>query len=144
MRVKDIITAKKKYQERTAVAVDDYKQGVQSVSNFEELAASESAESSYAQGVQQAVGRRARAAGIMARRGKWQKNAVEKGVNRYPEGTRVGASEYEARFRPFIDALRSVELPPRGPRRSPANLERVAKVREIMIATADQQKGIAG
>lgn len=144
MRVKDILTAKKKYQERTAVAVDDYKEGIQRVSNFEELAASENAESTYAQGVQQAVGRKARAAGIMARRGKWQQNAIQKGVNRYPEGTRIGASEYETRFRPFIEALKTVELPPRGPRRSPANLERVAKIREVMIQVADQQKGIAG
>jgi hypothetical protein len=143
MRTKDIATAVKKYKERTAVAVDDYKEGVQSVSNFEEIAASEVAETNYVQGVQDAIGKKKRAAGIKASAGKWQKMATEKGTTRYPEGTRIGASEYQKKFSPFIEALKATELPPRGPRRSPANLERVARIREVMIKVADQQKGVA-
>lgn len=59
---------------------------------------------------------------------KWQKNAVEKGPARFQQGVAIAQPDYEAGFAPYREAIQAAALPPRGPRRSPQNLQRVAAI----------------
>jgi len=106
----------------------DYKAGVTDPSVAWAAAAAASAET-YAAGVNEAIGRGAFAKGI-AKAGddKWRRKTGEVGTQRWAQGIRAGAADFESGFAPFKEALERVELPPRAPRGDPRNLERVAAV----------------
>jgi len=55
----------------------------------------------------------------------WQKRALELGVSRYPDGVSKSVDVYESEWKPYYDALSKIELPARGARGDPKNLERV-------------------
>jgi len=86
-------------------------------------------EAAYKEGVTAAAnagrfGKGVRAAGDS----KWQKGALEKGVQRWPAGVQLGQDAYQAGFAPYASAIGSVTLSPRYKRRDPRNLQRVADV----------------
>jgi len=56
---------------------------------------------------------------------KWQDRSIKLGTARYGPGVQAAQSDYEMGFAPFREAIAGVVLPPRGPRRSPQNLQRV-------------------
>ncbi len=87
------------------------------------------AEGNYAAGVQAAVGKKSFSSGVRrAGTSKWQNNAQSKGPARYSQGVQVAQGDYAAGFTPYREAIQSAQLPPRGPRRSPQNLQRVAAI----------------
>ncbi len=59
---------------------------------------------------------------------KWQDRAAKLGTQRYGPGVQVAEPDYTAGFAPYREAIAGAALPPRGPRRSPQNLQRVAAV----------------
>jgi len=59
---------------------------------------------------------------------KWQRNAASKGPARFAQGVQLAEGDYQAGFQPYREAIAAVVLPPRGPRRSPQNLQRVAAI----------------
>jgi len=59
---------------------------------------------------------------------KWQRNAVAKGPARFSQGVAIAQPDYEAGFTPYREAIQAAQLPPRGPRRSPQNLQRVQAI----------------
>lgn len=72
---------------------------------------------------------------------KWRRGAIEKGVARFGPGVAAAAEDFSRGFQPFRQAIESLSLPPRRPRRDPGNLERVRAVVNAMIATARTQEG---
>ncbi|MGH8754553.1 MAG: hypothetical protein ACREU0_01715 [Burkholderiales bacterium] len=56
---------------------------------------------------------------------KWQERAVKLGPSRYGPGVQAAVADYESGFAPYREAIAGAALPPRGPRRSPQNLQRV-------------------
>lgn len=106
----------------------DYKAGVADPS-VAWAAAAAASEETYAAGVNDAIGRKAFGKGV-AKAGddKWRRKTTEVGTQRWANGIRAGASDFESGFAPFKEALERVELPPRAPRGDPRNLERVAAV----------------
>lgn len=62
----------------------------------------------------------------------WQKGAIEKGVIRWPEGIRLSTDNYARGFAPFRDVIQQLQLPPRGPKGAPGNIQRVAKLAEAL------------
>jgi hypothetical protein len=62
----------------------------------------------------------------------WQKNAIDKGVGRWPEGIRLSTDNYARGFAPFRDVIQNLLLPPRGPKGAPGNIARVAKIAEAL------------
>jgi len=104
----------------------DYKAGVASPKAdwAQETAA---AETRYDEGVTAAIGRKAFSKGVRdAGSAKWQRGALEKGVNRWGPGVRAAQPDFEKGFQPYRDVIEGTSLPPRRRTGDPANIERVA------------------
>ncbi len=114
-----------KWVQRATGAARDYATGVQQprVSWSQATAASESA---YEAGVQDAIGRKAFSKGVTkAGDSTWLQGITTKGVQRYAPGVQAAQAKYEANFAPYRQVIEATNLPPRGRRGDPANLERV-------------------
>lgn len=114
-----------KWVQRTQAAARDYATGVQSprVSWSQATAAAESA---YESGVQEAIGRKAFASGVTkAGDQTWLSGVQTKGVQRFAPGVQAAQQKYDANFAPYRQVIESTNLPARGRRGDPANLQRV-------------------
>ena len=105
-----------KWARRAGAAGSDYQAGVASPRTSQSGAAIASKEL-YAQGVNAAIAQGSYEKGL-AKSGdaKWQKGVREKGVSRYSQGVTGAQDEYGAGFRPFVSALESLDLGPKGPK----------------------------
>ncbi len=65
---------------------------------------------------------------------KWQDKALSKGPGRFSEGVYQSGDDYEKGFKPYHDAIKSVDLGPRFPRGDPRNIDRVKRVTEALVA----------
>lgn len=86
----------------------------------------------WEQGVTEAAARGLFASGIEANRTKWKRKAIALGPARYGTGVRAAQQDMAAGFAPYRDVISAIELPPRGPRGSPGNYERVRVVGEAL------------
>ena len=134
LRVTDPGKAAEKWVRRAGVAGPDYEAGVRGAGGAWEAGA-KAANDAYKQGVTAAIGRDAYSKGISnAGAGKYERGAIEKGARRYPEGVAVGAGEYTSKVAPYLQALSSITLPPRGPSGDPRNLQRVSMIATTLAA----------
>jgi hypothetical protein len=124
---KDTASMAKKFVRNAGAAVGDYKDGVAQAGGEWETRTKES-ESAYEQGVQEAIGAKRFGKGVSGAGGRYQGNAVLLGSQRYPQGIQNAEGAWQTGVAPSIDALKSLNLPPRGPRRSPANMQRAEAV----------------
>ena len=129
-----------KWERRASGAAPDYQAGLASPRQPWSQAAI-AAKSAWQQGVTEAAGRDAFAKGV-AKAGdtKWFNKASTLGVRRYPEGVGVAKDDYKGGFAPYYDALTKIDLPARGARGDPKNLERVRAImqtlRKIKVETS--------
>ena len=63
---------------------------------------------------------------------KWKEKALMKGPGRFAEGVFQGQQDYEKGIAPYLETIKSTELPPRFPRRDPRNIDRVKKIAEAL------------
>jgi len=92
-----------------------YRDGVQSA-DWQTNAASQQAETNYAEGVQRAVAAGTRRAGILAvSNEQWRQAAIEKGVPIIGQRVQAGIAKYTQNFGPILQAMNSAadNLPPR-------------------------------
>jgi hypothetical protein len=128
MRIRDTASIAKKFVARAAAAAGDYKTGVEGAGQ-EWQANTERSGDNYAAGVQQAIGDKRFEKGVQqAGAAKFVARASTLGAQRFPSG--VGASEpdFAKGVAPYLDALKSMELPPRRPKGDPANQARAQAV----------------
>lgn len=123
-----------KWERVTPGRVRDYEEGVRRPRRDWADATAASAEA-WAQGVQSAIvdGRfagRVRAVGTE----KWQRKTLEKGPTRWAHGVSISGSDFAAGFDPYRDEIARIDLPPRGPKGDPRNLERVRIIAEALHA----------
>ena len=117
-----------KYKTRAGQAQGDYQVGVQNAGADWEAGA-RAGEGNYEAGVQEAIARKRYGRGISAAgAGKYVKNATELGVQRYPQGVNQGTDAWARNFAPVAEKIKSLNLPPKGPKRSPQNQQRAAMV----------------
>jgi hypothetical protein len=124
IRIKDTASISKKFVQRASVAGGDYAEGVKAAGGDWE-ANTKASESNYAAGVQQAVadgrfGKGVSAAGAS----KYVRKAGELGAQRYPTGVAAAEADYARGVQPHLDAMKSLDLPPRRPKGDPANMQR--------------------
>ena len=131
IKVKSVEQAAQKFIDRAAVAGKDYEQGIKNTTNWAEKAIE--AKDSYAAGITDAITRGAREAGIqkVGNQG-WQSKAVTLGTKRFPEGVRAAKEIYSKNVAPYLQTISSIDLPPRGPKGSPENYERVRAIGEVL------------
>jgi len=126
--VRDPRSSAEKWARVTQGRTQDYQTGIQNP-RAPWAASAAAAEDRYKAGVTEAAaqgrfGKGVKAAGDAA----WQAGALNKGPARFAEGVAIGQPAYEQGFAPFADVIRSVNLPPRGPKGDPRNLARVAAI----------------
>ena len=141
IQIKDVGTLSTKYVNRATNAVADYKAGVMAPK------ASQSASAIAAAPLwQQAVS----SAGALARfqsslrtvgdQG-WQTGASTKGASHYPDGVRGAQQKWATNVGPYLAALASLSLPPKGIRGSDSNIQRVTAVDQALHALKLQRAG---
>ncbi|HKC69975.1 MAG TPA: hypothetical protein VKB60_00065, partial [Terriglobales bacterium] len=85
----------------------------------------------YAQAVQEAVTRGAYQAGVAkAGNTKWQTQSAGIGAQRYPQGISNAGPNWQKGVTPFLSALSSLDLPPRGVKGT--NIGRVSAVNDLL------------
>lgn len=126
----------KKWATVTPGRSEDYREGIENPRRDWE-AATAGAEDSYQAGVNAAIaekrfGKGVRAAGT----DKWQRNALEKGSQRWGPGVAMAEAEYIKGYGPIRDAIERTTLPPRYARRDPRNLNRVKAIVDAVVAAS--------
>lgn len=132
--IRDASSIAKKWAEVTPQRAAQYEQGVTNpVRDY--AANAQAANDAWKAGVQGAVQRDSFKRGV-AKVGtaKWQERARKLGAQRYGPGVQAAQPDYEAGFAPYREAIASAALPPRGPRRSPQNLQRVNAIVQAIVA----------
>lgn len=132
LSVKTVESAREKWSRRVAASASDYKQGVENPRrDWAENAAA--ANETYVQGVTAAANAGRFAAGVRkAGTTKWKRGATTKGVNRWAPGVAAATQDYAAGVQPYLERLRSLDLPARGPAGSEQNKQRVIAVIDAM------------
>jgi hypothetical protein len=128
LRVRDAGASAKKFADRAAAATPDYKAGIAGAGNAWQANTTASTDN-YNAGVQGAISRNAFAKGVTkAGGGYWESRASTLGANRFADGVRAGQSNYSDGVAPYLDTLSKLNLPARGPKGDPRNLQRAADV----------------
>jgi hypothetical protein len=84
------------------------------------------AATNQAKGVQQAITEKRFEKGVAkAGDARWAQKALSKGVARFGPGVAEAQGDYETGFAPYAQVIQSTQLPPRGPKGDPSNIERV-------------------
>ncbi len=132
--IKSISAIAKKWSDVTPGRAQHYAEGVANPRTPWEAATVAAEEAQHA-GVTAAIAERRFVAGVTrAGNTKWSRGCLTKGVIRWGPGVRLARSDYEEGFKPYRDEIASIELPPRGPRGDPANIERVRIIAERLHA----------
>jgi len=131
---KDINTIASKWSSRAQAAGPDYTAGVKTTQkDWAGLTAA--ASDSWGAGVQEAIGNGRFAKGVAAAgTAKWQAAASTKGAQRYPQGVSVAQPAFVNGFAPYLAVIQNVTLPPRSPRGSPNNIQRVGVITAALHA----------
>lgn len=91
------------------------------------------AESNYEMGVQAAISRKAFGKGVKkAGDTKWSTNTLAKGPARWAQGINLAQDAYKEGFAPFRAVIVALNLPPRGPKGDPKNINRVAALAKAL------------
>jgi len=133
-KVKPIGTIGEKWSRVTPARAGEYRSGVEHpVRDWAEEAVA--AEDRYVRGVTEAAnagrfGKGVSEAGTV----KWQHGAIKKGPSRFAEGVAIARPDYEKGFSPFRDEIERTDLPPKGPKGDPGNIQRVAVIAAALHA----------
>jgi hypothetical protein len=128
IHIKDTATLATKYVTRAGQAVNDYKVGVEGAGGDWETGA-KAGEPNYVTAVQDAASKGKYGKGIAhAGAAKYVRNASMLGSVRYGPGVANAKDAWASGVQPALDKLKSLVLPPKGPRRSPQNQARANMV----------------
>jgi len=126
--------AAERWARRAAQATPDYVAGVQSPRQSWAQATT-AAEASWQAGVQQAISDKRWTRGVQqAGDQRWQAKTVAKGQSRFAEGVSQAQPDYQQGVAPYLQVIESIQLPPRGPKGDPRNIERVRVLTQALRA----------
>jgi hypothetical protein len=126
--VKDAGRVSAKWARVTPERARDYSEGIQQP-RAPWAASATAAQPRYVSAVQEAAARGAYAKGITkAGDQRWQQKSLSKGPSRFAAGVAESGPDYQAAMAPVLAAIGAVQLPPRAPTGSPANIQRVAVI----------------
>jgi len=128
IQIKSADLIAKKYTTRAGAAGADYQAGVQNP-RTDWAQATEQSSNAWAAGVQQAASNGSFSKGVTkAGTPKWQRKAAGVGASRYPAGVQAATTDYQNGIAPYLQVLSGLQLPPRGPKGDPGNINRVSAV----------------
>lgn len=130
MKVKDIGASATKWTNRAQAAAQDYVNGVNGAQQAEPAIA---AVSTWQAAVQSPTAAKMFTTGLQkSGDAGWANGVKTKGATRYPQGVQGAAGKWQSGFSPYASTLASLNLPPRGVRRSAQNMARVQAVVQAM------------
>lgn len=123
-----------KWSRRTASATQEFTEGVQNPrASWQKSTLA--AEQNHTLGVQQAIANKSFAKGVSkSSDAVWQGAALGKGAERFAGGVQAAEGDYAKGVAPYTQALQALQLPARGPKGDPKNLERVRAVTTALRA----------
>jgi hypothetical protein len=128
----------RKWASVTPARTGEYEAGVKAPRK-DWAAETAAAADAYKAGVQDAIAKDRFRKGVnRVGSAEWQRGALEKGTQRWGPGVQLGEDAYRRGFAPYREAIAGVTLPPRGPRRSPNNLQRVNAVVDALVKVKNQ------
>lgn len=130
--VPNIGTVAPKWRRRVEGASEDYVAGISTKGGKWQPAAA-AASGNYRTAVSAAGIEDRFKAGIARSAAKYLRRASELGGPRFAQAAPIAEPEYAARFGPFLQAIGTVDLPPRGPRGSPGNRLRSAPIGDALF-----------
>jgi len=124
--------ASEKWVRKASASTQDYQEGVTNP-RTPWAAATQAAAANQAAGVQAAIQRKAFEKGVQrAGDEKWKRKAEGVGASRFSQGVQAGASDYASGVAPYLQTIESTNLPPRGPKGDPRNIQRVAAIADAL------------
>ena len=125
-----------KWARRAGSATEEFKQGVANP-RVSWQAATTAAAAAQAAGVTQAIANKSFEKGV-AKAGdqRWQQKTAGKGADRFAGGVADAQNDYATNFAPYAAVIASTQLPPRGPKGDPKNIDRV----RVMAAALRSKK----
>ena len=125
---KDVAAIAKKFVQRASVAGPDYTSGIEN-SGAEWETQTKASEGNFEAGVQQAIADKRFGKGVSAAgQAKFVLRAKTLGSQRYGPGIQASEADFAKGVGPSIEALRSLDLPPRRPKGDPGNMARAQAV----------------
>lgn len=119
--MKDSGVAQKNWQQKAAAAGQFYQAGVTNPKK-DWATNTEQAEPAYAAGVQAGISRGSFGKGVRKKGTQaWQQGAMKKGVVNYPTGINNSGTAFQTGIGPFLDVLKTINAPARGPKGAPQN-----------------------
>lgn len=141
LKVKAAADAAAKFVNNAQAAAPAYGKGVANAGGTW-AANTAAAADSWQQGVTQAAANGRFSAGVNQQsQNKYQTRASGVGVQRYPTGVAQAGPAYQTAVAPYLNTLQNLTLPPRQPRGSASNIQRVVAVANALRA---QKLGNAG
>lgn len=126
--IKPLDAISKKYSRVAGQSGESYAEGIRNP-KASWAAQTLAAAGNYNAGVQAAIGRKAFEGGVRkAGDAKWQENAEVKGPSRYTQGVQLAEDAYAVGFQPYREVIQQLQLPKRGPKGDPGNINRVSAV----------------
>jgi hypothetical protein len=134
LKVKAAADAAQKFVTNAQSAAPAYAKGVANAGPTWAANTAASADT-WQQGVTQAAANGRYAAGVnQTSQNKYQTRASGVGSQRYPQGVAGSAQAYQTGVAPYLTTLSNLTLPPRQPKGSPANYQRVQAVGQALRA----------
>lgn len=132
MEIKSLDRITTKWGANSALAGDSYRDGVQSPRRSWAASAAAADEARKA-GLAEADARNAFVIGVNAAGdSKWKNNAVVLGPARFRQGVQNAKPSFSSGFTKYHGVISGTTLPPRGPKGSPENIERVRVVADAL------------
>jgi hypothetical protein len=138
IRVKETNALAKKFVQRATAAAGDYKTGVEATGQDWEAGARAGAENFRTAVVEAANAGRFEKGIARAGAARWSTRAATLGASRYPSGVGAAEADWSRGAQPFLEIIRSTDLPPRRPKGDPGNMARsqaiAARLRAAKLA----------
>lgn len=127
--IKSLSEIAEKFVRRASGAGEEYRKGVRSAGDWQGPTAA--ASGNYAAGVQAAISDDRFTKGVRdVSNEEWKRKAETKGGANYGVGIRSSQDDFTKGYGPFREVVAGLTLPPRGPKGSPENYDRVRLVGE--------------
>lgn len=132
--VKDVTASAQKFVQRAQAAGGDYSAGVANAGG-KWAANTKGSAQTWALGVQEAITNGRYANGInQTTQTKYQTRASTVGAQRYPQGVAGSQQSWATGVAPYLQTIANLTLPPRQPKGSPNNYQRVQAVGDALRA----------
>jgi len=133
--VKSLNKISEKWARQAQSATPSYEDGVRNPRRDWGSATAE-ANDAYKKGIQQSIAQDRFLKGVKAAgTAKWQENTLAKGPGRWADGISKSTGAYETGFKPYRDVIERTQLPKRGAKGDPANINRVAVMAKALHDT---------